>query len=116
MLRVQTLHDQLLGFTEELGSQHGHRGGAVADLGILRLGDLDQNAGRRVVNVHGAEDSGTIIGHGDILALRTRDNRLEDLIHALGTQGGLDEVTHGNSTDKVGNLGYFAFHLLSLVF
>ena len=75
MLRVDPLLHQLLALPQQLTSQHSYSGGAVTNLLILGLRNLDQDLGGRVVDVHRTEDSGAIVGHGDVPLLGSRAYR-----------------------------------------
>lgn len=66
--------------------------------------------------MHGAQDGRAVVGHRDVLPLGPRHDRLQDLVHALGPQGRLDQVPDRDRAHEVGDFGYFAFQFLSLVF
>jgi hypothetical protein len=63
--------NEFLSFTEEFTCQHSNSGGTITYLLVLGFGDIDQNFGGWVVDVHGAEDSSAIVRNVDMLALRT---------------------------------------------
>jgi len=99
-LGVDFLVDELFSLLEELSSHDGDGGGTISDLLVLSLGDVDQNFGGRVINPDGLEDSGTIVGDGDLLASVLVSHGLENLIHTLGSEGSLDEVSNGNGSNE----------------
>lgn len=63
--------DQLFSFTEKLTSEDSNSGGAITDLLVLSLGDVNENASSWVVNVDGLKDGRAIIGDGDSLTGRS---------------------------------------------
>lgn len=72
------------------------KGRTVSNLIILNLGDVDQDLGGRVVECDTLEDGGTVVGDGDL----SGGSRVKDLVHALRTQGRLDEVTKRESSNE----------------
>ena len=50
-LRVHAFLDQALGLTKELSSGEHDRSGAIADLVVLTLSDIDKSLGSRVHNI-----------------------------------------------------------------
>lgn len=69
---VDLVFDQLVGSLEELGSNDHDRGGAVTDFLVLLLGQLDKNSSCRMLHLQHVENSGTIVGDGDILLIGQR--------------------------------------------
>jgi len=63
--------DQLFSFTEKLTSEDSNSGGAITDLLVLSLGDVNENASSWVVNVDGLKDGRAIISDGDSLTGRS---------------------------------------------
>mmetsp|Transcript_21072 Transcript_21072/g.56744 ORF Transcript_21072/g.56744 Transcript_21072/m.56744 type:complete len:204 (-) Transcript_21072:64-675(-) len=96
-LRVQLLLHELLRLAQQLPCEHAHTRGAVAHLLVLGLGDVDEEFGGGVVDEDALEDGGSIIGH--LHLIRRPGPRLQDLVHALGPQGGLHHVSDGEGTD-----------------
>lgn len=88
--------DELLGLAQDLGGEDGDGRRAVADLVVLDLGDVDEDLGGRVVEGDALEDGGAVVGDGDLAGR----GRVEDLVHALGAEGRLDEVAEGEGADK----------------
>jgi len=99
-LRVNSLSNKLLSFLEELASHDGDSGGTITNLFVLGHGDVDEDFGGRVVDVDGFEDGGSIIGDSNLLARLLVTHGLEDLVHALGSEGGLDQVRDSDSADE----------------
>jgi hypothetical protein len=64
-LGVNFVLDQFFSFAEEFTSEHGDSGGSITYLLVLGAGDVDKNAGSRVINVDGLENSSAIISDGD---------------------------------------------------
>lgn len=60
---------QFLSLSEQLTSQHSYGGGSISYFLILGLGDVDEDLGGRVINMHGAEDGGSVVGDVDVFAL-----------------------------------------------
>jgi hypothetical protein len=63
---VELVLDQVVGSLEEFGGHDDDRGGSVADFLVLELGKLDDDLGRRVLDVELAEDGGAVVGDGDV--------------------------------------------------
>ena len=56
--------------------------------------------------MHALEDGGTIISHRDFALLGSScSSRCQDLVHAFGSEGGLDQVSDSHSTHEVPNPG-----------
>ena len=111
VLGMQPVLNQLLGFPQQLAGQNRHSGGAVPDLVVLSLRNLNQDPGRRVVDVHRLQNSGPVVRHRDVVHLRPRTHRLQDLVHALRPHGRLDQVAHGDRPNEVSDLSHFALQL-----
>ncbi|KAI3491659.1 hypothetical protein L1887_43971 [Cichorium endivia] len=95
-LRVDAHVDQLFCFAQQFGRQHTHAGGAIAHLVVLHLGDVDQDLGGGIVEVNGLEDGGAVVGDYDVV----RADALQDLVHALGSERGLDQVAERDGADE----------------
>jgi hypothetical protein len=122
-LGVNTLdRNELLRLAKDLGSKNGDgsrtcfrsfvsvfsriRDGVqrtVSNLVILHLRDVNENLRSGVVERNGLEDRRSVVRDGDL----ARRGRVKDLVHALGTKGGLDEVTESEGTDEGGETGLF---------
>ena len=99
-LRVNSLRDKLLGLLEEFTGHDGNSGGTITDLFVLGHGDVDKDFGGRVVDVNRFEDGGSVISDSNLLARLLVTHGLEDLVHALGSKSGLDQVRDGDSADE----------------
>mmetsp|Transcript_9730 Transcript_9730/g.13306 ORF Transcript_9730/g.13306 Transcript_9730/m.13306 type:complete len:334 (+) Transcript_9730:749-1750(+) len=99
-LGVDFLGNELLGLLEELTGHDGDGGGAITDLLVLSLGDVDEDLGGGVVDVDRFENSGTIVGDSDGFARVLVAHRLQDLVHTLGAQGRLHEVSDCDRANK----------------
>ena len=95
---VHALVDEGLALLEELAGEDDHRGGAVADLGVLGLGDVDQRLGGRVDDVEELHDGCAVVGDGG-LALVVH----HELVHAAGPEGGADGLDDGLTGVDVGH-------------
>mmetsp|Transcript_1006 Transcript_1006/g.1808 ORF Transcript_1006/g.1808 Transcript_1006/m.1808 type:complete len:305 (+) Transcript_1006:748-1662(+) len=107
---VDALVEQLLGLLEDGAGKDHHSGRAVSNLVVLRSGQLDKEFGGLVVDLHLLEDGGTIIGDDDI-AVGTDQH----LVHALGTEGGLEEGGDGPGGQDVDLMGLEALDPLLLL-
>ena len=58
--------DQLVGALEQLRGHDHDRGGAVAHLLVLNLGQLHKHTRRRVLHLEVGQDGGAIVGDGDL--------------------------------------------------
>jgi hypothetical protein len=65
------LHEHL-GLLEQLRREQRHRGGAVADLGVLRARDVNQRLGRGVHDVEQLQDLGAVVGDGGLQNEKTK--------------------------------------------
>jgi len=63
---VDAFVDELGGLFQQGAGKDHDAGGAVADLVVLRLGQLNQQLGNVVGHLHLLQDSSTIVGHGDV--------------------------------------------------
>ena len=99
-LGVDFLVHKLLGLAKQFSRQDGNSGRAITDLFILGARDVDEDLGSGVVNVDRLQDGSTIIGDSDLLARVFVTHRLQDLVHALGSEGGLDQVRDGNCANE----------------
>ena len=68
----------------------------VADFVVLDFRDVDQDFRGGVVERDGFEDGGAVVGDGNL----SRRRRVEDLVHALGSEGRLDEVSESEGADE----------------
>ncbi|KAI3475615.1 hypothetical protein L1887_62957 [Cichorium endivia] len=87
---VDLVLDQLVGATEELGGDDDDRGGAVADLLVLLLCELDEDAACGLVDLEEREDGGAVVGDGDVANVVD-----EHLVEADGAERRLDDVGDG---------------------
>ena len=94
---VDLLVDEVLSLAQEFAREDHDGGCAVAHLVVLRLGDVDEDPGGGVVDVDGLEDGGAVVGDGHLVAL---GDGHEDLVHALGTEGALDEIGDRHGADE----------------
>ena len=99
-LGMDLLHNKVLGLTEELTSEDSDGGGTITNLLVLSARNIDQDLGRWVVNEDRLKNGRTIVGDGDLLTSVLITERLEDLVHTLGTESGLDEVRDSNSANE----------------
>lgn len=81
---------------EECAGEDDDSGGAVPGDGVLGLGELDEELGGRLEDVHAVEDGGAVVGDEDFAG-----SGLDHLVHALGAQGGADGVGDGLCGDNV---------------
>mmetsp|Transcript_8220 Transcript_8220/g.9954 ORF Transcript_8220/g.9954 Transcript_8220/m.9954 type:complete len:568 (-) Transcript_8220:99-1802(-) len=98
--RVDALLQKFLGLLEDGTSEHNDTSGAVTDLVVLRSGQLSEESGSLMMDLHLLEDGGTIVGD-DNLAIRAD----EHLVHTLGAERGLHEggdSARGHDVDLVG--------------
>ena len=95
-LRVNSLVDELFGLAQQLRRQDANRRRAVADFRVLRLANVDEHLGSRVVNVDRAENSRTVVGHLQLAAAL----RLQDFVHAARAERRFDEIANHNGTHK----------------
>lgn len=99
-LGMQSHMDQFLPFSQQLSSKHCNSSGSVSDFLILCLGDVNQNFGSRVINMHGPEDSGSVIGDTNVFVLGSSCEGHEYLVHSSWSKGGFDEISDSNCTYK----------------
>lgn len=59
--------DEVVGAAEEFGGDDDDRGGAVADLLVLLLRELDEDAPGGVFDFDQLEDGGAVVRDGDVL-------------------------------------------------
>eukprot|EP00962_Isochrysis_galbana_P018199 scaffold5240_cov116-Isochrysis_galbana.AAC.7 len=97
--------EQCLGLLEQRAGQHNHAGGAVANLIVLRLGELHQQLADLVLDLHLLQDSGPVVGDGHVAV-----GRLEHLVHALWAQRRLEDVADRLGGKDVGLLRLKALH------
>ena len=97
---MDSLQDEFLSLSEELSGEYRDGGGAITDFFILGAGNVDQDFGRRVVDVDRLKNGGAIVRHRDVLALRWVADALENFVHALGAKGGLDQVRNCDCANK----------------
>ena len=95
--------DQVGGLLEELSGEDDGGGGAVPDLGVLGLGDLDEHLGGRVLDVHLLEDGHAVVGDDDV-----SHGVHEHLVHAPGPEAAPDGVGDRLRGGDVVELGVLA--------
>lgn len=66
--RVDLVLDEVVGAAEEFGRDDDDRGGAVSDLLVLLLRELDEDATGGVFDFDQLEDGGAVVRDGDVLA------------------------------------------------
>mmetsp|Transcript_34240 Transcript_34240/g.58610 ORF Transcript_34240/g.58610 Transcript_34240/m.58610 type:complete len:562 (+) Transcript_34240:259-1944(+) len=108
-LRVHLLLDELLRLAQELARQHADRRGAVTDLVVLHLGDVDEHLGRGVVDEDRLQNGGTVVGDGDMATLA---RGLQNLVHPLRPQRGLHEIGDRERAHNGGHASLLALGLL----
>lgn len=64
----------------------------VSYLGVLGLGDVDEDLGGGVEDVEELHDGGAVVGDGDGAV-----GVVDELVHAAGAQGGADHVGDGGA-------------------
>jgi len=73
---VDLVLDQLVGPLQELSGNNDDRGGAITDLLILLLSQLDQNASSWMLHLQHVQNGGAVVGDGDILIkVATREKK-----------------------------------------
>ena len=90
---MDLLLDELVGALEEFSSKNNDGGGAISDLSVLNLRQFDENFGCWVCNFELFENSGAIIGDGDVA-----DVIDEHLVKTHGSKTGLNDV--GERSDR----------------
>lgn len=78
--------DELLGLLEELAGHEHDGGGAITDLVILRLGNVDEGLGSGVHNIEERNQSGTVVGDGDASAV------MDEFVHTTGSESSLNDI------------------------
>jgi len=63
---MDLLLDELVGALKKFSSEDNDGGGAISDLSVLNLRQFDENFGGWVSHLELLEDSGAIVGDGDI--------------------------------------------------
>ena len=106
---VDSLVDELGGLLQERAGENHDTGGAVTDLVVLRLGELHQQLGDVVRDLHFLQNGRAIVCYCDV-AVRGDD----DLVEAARPEGGLDDVRDGAGGENVG-LDSFAAKLALLL-
>ena len=97
---MQSHVDQFLSLSQQLSSKHCNSGGSVSDFLILCLGDVNQDLGGRVINMHGPEDGCSVVGDADVFVLGSSCERHEYLVHSSWSEGGFDEVSDSDCAYK----------------
>lgn len=80
----------------------------------LNFGHFNQDFGSRVVDADGLENGCTVVG--DFNDALISSHAPQDLVHALGTEGWLDQVTDGHGTHEAGQSRGLSSLLTSLFF
>lgn len=93
---VDALVDQISGLLEHGAGENDDACGTITDLVVLRLGELDEQLGHVVADLHLLENGGTIVGDCDISI-----GGNEDLVEATGAERALDEVRDGSCGEDV---------------
>ena len=81
-LGVDLLPDEFLGFAQQLRRQHGDTGRPIPNLIVLHLRDVHEDLGGGIVKLDGFQDGSAIVCDVDV----ARRSRLQDLVHALGSE------------------------------
>lgn len=76
--------DEFFPLAKKFSREDGDGRGAVSDFFVLGLGDIDEDLGGWVVDMHRAKDGGSVVGDSDVLVLGSCGNRDQDLVHAPG--------------------------------
>ena len=115
---VQFLVDQLLCFTQQFSRQHHHTrsdvcrvvspSGSITHLLVLNFGEITHDLSSSIVNGHRLENGGSIVGDeertgcGSDLCLRMRRMKyiLNNFVHSLRTESGLDEIGNGSGSNE----------------
>jgi hypothetical protein len=92
--------DELLSLTKQLSSKYCDCGGSISNLLVLGLGDIDENFGGRVINMHRSEDGGSVICNINMLILGASCDRHKDFIHSSWAEGGFDQIGHCNGSNE----------------
>ncbi len=71
-------------------------GGAIANLVVLALGELHQEFGNLVLNLHLVQNGGAVVGDGDFTI-----GRNQNLIEAFGAKRRLDNLCNGFAGQNV---------------
>jgi len=101
-LRMDALQHELFSLTEEFTGKNRDGGGAITDFFVLGAGNVDQYLSGWVVDVNRLQDCCSVVGHSNVLSgiWVTTSDALEDFVHALGSEGCLDEVRNCNCANK----------------
>mmetsp|Transcript_36845 Transcript_36845/g.86037 ORF Transcript_36845/g.86037 Transcript_36845/m.86037 type:complete len:312 (-) Transcript_36845:113-1048(-) len=94
---MDSLPNQLVAPSQQLRRHDYDAGGAVTDLLVLEVRELDEHLGGGVLHLQLLENGGTVVGNGHVA-----DVVHEHLIQTHGTQGGFYDVGHGGSRGDVG--------------
>ena len=95
-LWMDLLRNKFLCLPQQLRRQHANTRRPVSDLIVLDFGDVYKDLSGSIVKLNRLEDGCTIVRHVDI----TRRSGLKDLVHALGTERGFDEISEGECADE----------------
>ncbi len=109
--RVDVGLDELLSLLEQFTGQHHGSGGAVAALGILGLGDLNDHLGSGVLNIDLLQNGHAVVGDDDISQAVD-----QHLVHALRSQRRAYGVGDGTGSSDVVRLGLAVLGPLSALF
>jgi hypothetical protein len=99
-LGMHSLMDKFLSFSEKLAGENSNSGGSVSDFFVLSFGDFDEDFGSRIIDMHGAENGGAIIGDSNGLVFGASCNGYKDFIHTSGAEGSFDKISDSNGTDE----------------
>lgn len=86
-----------------MGREGGREEGRATDLRVLRLGDVNENLGRRVDNVKKFHDGGTVVGNSDIALVV-----VDELIHPSGSERRPHHIRHRSAGVNVADQLRFA--------
>lgn len=65
--------------------------------------------------MHGLEDSGSIIGHGDVALGRSGGHGFKDFVHPFGSHGGFNKISDSNGSNEICKFSDFSFSLRSVL-
>lgn len=82
--------------------------GSITHLLVLNFGEVAHDLGGGIVDGHGLENGGSIVGDEErtrcgsdlLFTLRRGEYILNDFVHSLGTESGLDEIGNGSGSNE----------------